>query len=44
MGKIIGAANLLFLQKIFRELPFNSIITLTQAAVLVRFVKFVSLF
>merc|ERR1712105_116262 len=43
MGKIIGALDLTLLQKIFTEIPFNSIMTLTQAALLGRFVKFVSL-
>ena len=41
-GKIIGAVDLILLQKIFTELPFNSIMTLTQAALLGRFVKMVS--
>ena len=44
MGKIIGALDLTLLQKkIFSELPWNSVMTLKQAALLVRFVKFVCL-
>lgn len=44
MGKIIGALDLFLLQKkIFTELPFNRIMTLTQAALIGRFVKFVAL-